>query len=604
MDIKPYLSTLWRWSWLILLATLLAAGMSYRSASRIPRVYRATTTLLVGHTLGTTNPNPGDIETSQTLAQSYVQLVRSQQVLQATIDSLHLNVPWYYLSGEVNGTVLSGTETIQISVVDENPQFAKTVADEVARQLILQSPTPRENDPQRQFANDQMQKLQGEIKDTQAQIADLQKKADQETSAQALQDERNQINVLQQRVDGWQNTYAKLSDFYQGSHTNYLTVIQPAVLPTAPVGTSLRYNVALAGGIGFLLALGGIVLVEFLDDTIKSDRDLGRVLDLPILGGVGRVKGIRQPGEQLFAQNAPVSAAAEAYRFLGTNVRASVAKDGAAVLITSPGPADGKSTVAANLAVTLAHLGQQVLLVDANLRRPSLHRLFDLPNREGLSTLLADGGLEPETLIRETAVPNLRVLPSGPLPVNSGDLLGSATMRERLGQLRRGTDVVIVDSPAVLGAADAGMLGTICDKVLFVVMARRTRAPMAKQASETLEHLGATVHGVVLNGYELGRRTYQSYYAVSAEVSAATPLPQCPLLGLRADPATVLLAPSPEHRCHATTPAGKVELKHQQSFCLASTYGTCPRFSAARAPAPARAAEANRPTGAPRLRES
>lgn len=580
MELKPYIAALVRWSWLVILATVLAAGLSYRSASRVPRVYQATTTLLVGRTLQLTNPNPGDIETSQTLARSYVQLVKSQVILQATVDALHLNVPWYYLSREVNATVLSGTETIQIGIVDQNPQFAMNVANEIARQLILQSPTPKQTDPQRVFANEEMQKLQIQIRATQAQIADLQKRADQETSAQALQDERNQINILQQRLDGWRNTYAKLSDFYQGSHTNYLSVIQPAVLPTAPVGTSTKYDVALSAGLGFVLALGGVVLIEFLDDTIKSEKELVGALGLRVLGGIGVVKHVRKPEDQLFAQVAPTSRAAESFRFLATNVRAIVAETGAVLLVTSPGPADGKSTVAANLAVTLAHLGRRVILVDANLRRPSLHRMFDLSNREGLSTLLADGSMEIGELLRSTGVPRLHLLSSGPLPANPGDLVGSSLMRERLAELRSRADVVIVDSPAVLGAADSGMIASICDKVLLVVCARRTRSSMARLARQSLDQLGVTINGVVLNRFELGRRSYQSYYEVSTTPSQAPVLAQCPLLGLRADRSTVVLAASARHVCYSAMPAAKVDLARQASFCLTGRHATCPRFVA------------------------
>ncbi|MGH7860984.1 MAG: YveK family protein, partial [Candidatus Dormibacteraceae bacterium] len=232
MDFHYYARIALKWSWLIILATAVAAGLTYRSASRVPKSYQATATLLVGRTLQTENPNPDDLRTSQTLAQNYAELVSSQPILQATSDALKLNVPWYALSPEVNATAVEGTDLIRIGVVDGNPRRAEAIANELARQLILESPTPKANDPQREFANQQMTTLQGQIKTTQGQIADLQKKADQETSATALQDERNQISILQQRVDGWQNTSAKLSDFYQGSHVNYLSVVDPATLPT------------------------------------------------------------------------------------------------------------------------------------------------------------------------------------------------------------------------------------------------------------------------------------------------------------------------------------------------------------------------------------
>lgn len=581
MELKRYLGTIVRWSWLIILATALAAGISYRSSLGIPRVYQATTTLLVGHTLQTTNPNPDDIQTSQTLAKSYIQLVRSQPVLQATIDALHLNMPWFDLSPEVNGMVISGTETIEISVVDRDPQRAKTIADELARQLILQSPTPRESDPQRQFANQQMQILQGQLTDTQAQIAELQKRADQETSAVALQDLRNQINILQQKVNGWQNTYAKLSDFYQGSHTNYLSVIQPAVLPTSPVGTSTTYNVILSGGIGFALALGGIILIEFLDDTIKSEKEAAAVLSSSILGGTGWVKHLRRPSDQLFAQTEPNSLSAEAYRYLGANVRRLSPIEGQVVLITSPGPREGKSTVAANLAITLAHQEQRVILVDANLRRPSLHLLFDIPNTKGLSTVLASSTFDLADSLHSTSLPNLLVLPSGPLIINPGDLLGSPLMQACIAQMRSTADTIIIDTPAVLGAAETGVLGTLCDRVLVVVHARRTRLPAAQQVMETFRLLGVKIDGVILNNYELGRRAYRGYYAIAADAPTVGHLPQCPFLGRHLEGQSGGLAQSVDDQCHSGVQPEAIDVAHRQRYCDTANHVKCPRFARA-----------------------
>lgn len=614
MDIKPYVSIIWKWGWLIVLATGLAAGLTYRSASRVPRVYEATTTLLVGRSLQTQNPNPDDFQTSQTLAKSYAQLVRSQSILQATSDALKLNVPWYALSPEVSATAVEGTELITISVIDANPRRAQVIADELARQLILESPTPKPNDPQRQFANEQMTKLQGQINTIQGQIADLQKKADQETSATALQDERNQITVLQQRVDGWQNTYAKLSDFYQGSRVNYLSVVNPATLPTSPVGTSIKYEVALAGGLGFALALAGIVVIEFFDDTIKTRQDVAAALELPLLGGIGRVWRMRNSADHLFAQNASRSFAAEACRFLAANVlfaNSGDSRSGVAtsdqpslpllisgpqagvttspvmtsaalpitLLVTSPGPAEGKSTVASNLAIALAKAGKRVVLVDGNLRRPSLHRLFGLANRDGLSTMLDDDAVAIASVLKETAIPNLRVLPSGPLPTNPGEVLVSDAMKARLAQLRSIADVVVFDSPAILGAADATALGAICDAAILVVRAGRTRRPVAAQAKATFRQVGVEIQGVILNGYETGRKNYQRYYAISATDAAPGRQVHCPYLGLRTDPSSILLGPTAEHRCHVTRRPKKIEAKHQATFCLTGGYPACARLA-------------------------
>lgn len=578
MNIRPYVSLLLKWSWLIILATGLAAGITYRSVSRIPRVYQATATVLVGRSLQLENPNPDDIRTSQTLAVSYAQLVRSEPVLQATINALKLTQSWNALSPQVNAVAVEGTDLLKISVVDRDPHRAQIIANELAHQLILQSPTPRPGDPQRQFTNDQMAKLQTQIKATQSQIAGLQTKADHTTSATELNDLRNQIDVLQQRVTGWQNTYAQLTNFYQGSTTNYLSLVDPATLPSTPVGTSAKYEILLAGVIGFCLAVGGIVVIEFFDDSFKTHEEVSRTLELPILGGIGRV---RRTANGLFATSAPRSSVTEACRYLAANVMFSTTKtNGAtALLVTSPGPAEGKSTIASNLGVTLANAGKRVIVIDANLRRPSCHRFFELTNREGLTSLLKDESRPVESALQSTAVANLRVLPSGPLPPNPADLLSSGAMEARLAQLSKLADVIIVDSPAILGAADTVVLGPLCHAVILVVRAGRTRRPIGKQAQEALSKVGLGITGVVFNGAELGRAGYRRYYAPPGPEAAQTGQRQCPFLGLRADRSTTFLGPTAEHRCYAAKRAQSIDLAQQAAACLTGEFVNCARFA-------------------------
>ena len=134
MELKQYMSALWKWKWLIVLATIIATLSSYWATARMPRVYRTTTTLMVGQAIQSTNPNTQDFRTSQQLAQTYVQLVRRQPILQATIETLQLTMPWPSLAEQVVGSIVAGTQLIQISVVDNDPQRAKTLADEIARE--------------------------------------------------------------------------------------------------------------------------------------------------------------------------------------------------------------------------------------------------------------------------------------------------------------------------------------------------------------------------------------------------------------------------------------------------------------------------------------
>jgi capsular exopolysaccharide synthesis family protein len=195
----------------------------------------------------------------------------------------------------------------------------------------------------------------------------------------------------------------------------------------------------------------------------------------------------------------PGSAAAEAYRTLRTNLLfSSLDKPLHTLLITSSAPGEGKSTSLANLAVTMAEAEQSVLAVDCDLRRPSLHTLFGLPNEQGLTSaiLQGEGGLP----IQETSVPGLRLLTSGPLPPRPADLLGSKRMGALIERLRGEADIVLFDTPPVVAVTDAAVLAPRVDGVLLVLHAGHTRRDRAREARHILEKVKANIVGVVLNG--------------------------------------------------------------------------------------------------------
>jgi len=207
----------------------------------------------------------------------------------------------------------------------------------------------------------------------------------------------------------------------------------------------------------------------------------------------------------------PRSPISEAYRALRTNIQfSSIDRSLHSLLVTSTSPEEGKSTVLANLAVTFAEAGSQVILVDADLRRPSLHVLFGLSNQVGLTTaVLDDGGALP---IQDTPVPNLRLLTSGPLPPNPAELLGSQRMDRIIEGLRAMADYVLFDSPPIVAVTDAAVLGRRLDGVLLVVDAGKTKRDHARRAKALLEKVNAHLLGVVLNNAELDLSLYQ-YYA-------------------------------------------------------------------------------------------
>ena len=201
----------------------------------------------------------------------------------------------------------------------------------------------------------------------------------------------------------------------------------------------------------------------------------------------------------------PGSAAAEAYRTLRTNLLfSSLDRPLHTILITSSAPNEGKSTTLANLAVTMAEAEQRVLIVDCDLRRPSLHTLFGLPNEHGLTSSMLEQA-ESALPIQATSVPGLRLLPSGPLPPRPADLLGSRRMGALLERLRREADIVLFDTPPVGAVTDAAVLAPQMDGVLLVLHAGQTRRDRAREARQILDKVKANIVGVVLNGAKLER---------------------------------------------------------------------------------------------------
>jgi non-specific protein-tyrosine kinase len=219
-----------------------------------------------------------------------------------------------------------------------------------------------------------------------------------------------------------------------------------------------------------------------------------------------------RPSAGIITLRDPRSPVAEAYRALRTNIQfSSLDAELRTLLVTSPGPNEGKSTTLANLAVVMAEAGKRVLAVDCDLRRSSLHTLFGLENTRGFTSLFLDdgGGALP---IQDSGVANLRVLTSGPPPPNPSTVLGSAGMGRVLDALRDAADVVLFDAPPVLAVTDATLLATRVDGVLLVVDAGATRRDLARRARAQLEKVNARLLGVVLNNVPLDTQVY-GYYA-------------------------------------------------------------------------------------------
>lgn len=555
--INQYLKALWRRWWVIVLVTVIAVGASLFVSRVMTPVYRASTTVMTGE--DNTNPNVtlDNYVLSQRLATGYAGLATRQAILDGVVKTLGLRMDWQSLQRNVLAVPVQNSSLLEIRVSDTNPQQAAAIANEIAHQMILHSSTLTDEKDRQQrqaFTQSQLDSLQTNIDAAQASINEKQAALDNETSARAVAGLTDQIKGLQTKISDWRSQYEKLAGALPAKSASTITVVETATAPTKPVSPNILFNLLLAALAGLVLSCGGILLLEYLQaGKIRHIADIGQIRGATGLATITRIRR-REARESkgLITLHSPHSPGAEQFRVLRSNVRfATSDSEPMALLVTSAGMGEGKSTVSANLAVSFAQGGKHTVLVDADLRHPTLHDLFGVKLDEGLSTLLSDPAFElgnalPDRdttadlrnclaeLVVETSVPNLSLLPAGrAVPTNPGELLAGSSMASLLELLCRSADVVILDSPPLLPVADAAILASLPVAVMLVTEAERTSTKQLELAREALERAEANVIGCILNKASSSLETRYVYRSEYYSTSKPT-RPSLRILGRRA----------------------------------------------------------------------
>lgn len=273
-----------------------------------------------------------------------------------------------------------------------------------------------------------------------------------------------------------------------------------------PVKPKKVLNIALGGIFGILLGIGLAFFIEYLDTSVKTIDDVEQALGAPVLGVIPQEVG------SMLAEGAE-GPHAEAYRVLRTNILFSRKNpDLRTLTVVSGGAGEGKSTTIFNLAVVFAQQGSRVLLVDSDLRRPCLHRLFNIDNKVGLTTLLMKQG-QMEDVVVTTAQPSLHFLPSGKLPSSSMGILNSTAMRAFITEAKSRYDFVMFDSPPIMGVSDASILASEVDMAILVIQYRKYPQQMTIRAKQMVEKVGGRMLGVVLNNINISQDSYYYYYS-------------------------------------------------------------------------------------------
>lgn len=504
-----------RW-WLVLLSAVAAGVVGYFVSINQTPVYKATTSLLVGSSIQSAAVNRNDLQASEQLAATYADLTRRQPVLQRAIDELEIDMSWGQLRGRVTTDVPGGTHLLEVQVEAKSPEEAELLAGAIARQLILLSPSGDlsviEQLEDESFVQERVDELKAKIEAGQANLEEMENRFLTTSDNEIMVQLESRINTLQTMIGRWEDNYAQLRKSIQAADgTNNLAVLEPAQASSKPVRPVVKLNTMIAVLLGLSLALGLIFLMEFLDDTLKSPNDLGRTLGLPTLGAIDQIKS-KEPRDALMVNHDPFSAVYEDYRLLRTKIQfMAVDHPGRSVVVTSAGRSEGKSLTVANLGIVMAQAGQKTVIVDANLRQPKIHELFQLSNREGLTHLLHGQDQDFDRYLCPTLVPNLRILPSGAVPSNPSELLGSDRMTDLLAKLGSIADVVICDSTEAVTVADVSVLSNKVDGVLLVIDSGQTDRNTALQAVANLRDANANVLGGVLNRIRSrGRVTLQT----------------------------------------------------------------------------------------------
>jgi succinoglycan biosynthesis transport protein ExoP len=293
-----------------------------------------------------------------------------------------------------------------------------------------------------------------------------------------------------------------------------VSLVEPALKPTDPVRPRTKLNFALGLVLGLLLGIGLALLREFLDRSVKAPEELEAATGAPVVGTIPPFKAGKHP---IPVAEQPRTAVAEAFRKLRTNFAfLGVDRQSLCCVVTSPSAADGKSTVAANLAIALAQAGQRVALIDADLRKPTLHKLFRLPQRIGTTTVLLDQASVDDAI--QHLGPDLpAVLVSGQLPPNPSELLGSRRMEDLLAELRAMFEVVLVDCAPLLPVTDPMVVSRFADGILLIARAGTTTRDQAQAATIACAKAGAKVFGAVLNATPVTEGDQPAYYAYYGE---------------------------------------------------------------------------------------
>lgn len=486
VDLRGYLRVLRR-RWLLITATtLLVAGVALGTALVETPLYRATATVAVEPPTMTTDP--GGAQISDQEIETQLQVLLSQEVAARAADDLGLGLGPGALLAKVGAQRVPDSRVIQVAAVDADPTRAADIAQALAEAYLAD---------RREDALDRVLEasaaLQDRTSNIRARLDQIDREITRDGETASLRQERGDLEGQLAQLTAQLTVLDATDSFVRGGGE----IIRSASPPGRPVSPQPVRSGILGVIAGLALGVALAFLRDRFDDAIRTDADVTTALGKPVLG---HVPVLEDSGDEVVVEllARPDSVAAEALRTLRTNVRFAVGRQTLrALLVSSPGEGEGKSTIAVNLAIAAATAGQRVLLVDADLRRPAVHRQFGVANGLGTSSVLT-GQESLEGLLVDVGVPNLAVMTAGRRPPNPAELLADG-IAHLVGASMGTFDLLVVDGPPVLAVADSLEISRVVEATLLVVAHGLTGRRAVAETGRRLSLVGGNLVGAVIN---------------------------------------------------------------------------------------------------------
>lgn len=350
----------------------------------------------------------------------------------------------------------------------------------------------------------------------------LQALSKQKKESMDLNQKSIQYGVLQREAESARHMYELLikrfkeTSLTEDMKTGNVRIVDPAEVPKYPIRPRKKLNIFLGTILGLFMGIAVAFTFEFLDNTLKNPEDIRNYLNVPYLGPVPTFDLEREDidNPELITQYSPKSTASESYRGIRTSLLFSSAdKPPKIILISSAGPSEGKTLTSTNLAITMAQAGSRVVIVDCDMRKPKVHKMFGIGRDKGMSSVLVSNDLEEvlQDVIIHSDIPNLDVIPCGPIPPNPSEIIGSQKMSRIMEILQEQYDRIIVDSPPITAVTDSTVLAKFVDGVMLVVHAGVTPRQVVKTGLEQIQGVDANILGAVLNDVDTGKESYYYY---------------------------------------------------------------------------------------------